>query len=174
MGHLDLRRGPRAPDGDAARRGDPQGGPARGGGGHRRADRAALPEGLRAGLAAGGRAGRAGRRAAPGAAPEVLLVACGSLVPAGLAAAERAAQQGIEVTVVDPRWVLPASPELVQMCAGHKLVVTLEDGGRSGGVGRPWPRRCATPSSTSRCAASGCRRSSWSTAPAPRCWPTTG
>ncbi|WP_092806833.1 1-deoxy-D-xylulose-5-phosphate synthase [Klenkia marina] len=70
-----------------------------------------------------------------GATPEVLLVACGSLVPAGLAAAQRAAQHGIEVTVVDPRWVLPASAELVEMCAGHKLVVTLEDGGRSGGVG---------------------------------------
>ncbi|MEI4271454.1 1-deoxy-D-xylulose-5-phosphate synthase [Klenkia sp. LSe6-5] len=72
------------------------------------------------------------RRAAQ---PEVLLVACGSLVPAGLGAAERAAQHGIEVTVVDPRWVLPASPELVAMCAGYRLVVTLEDGGRSGGVG---------------------------------------
>jgi len=70
-----------------------------------------------------------------GAEPEVLLVACGSLVPAGLAAAERAGKQGIEVTVVDPRWVLPASPELVEQCRGHRLVVTLEDGGRSGGVG---------------------------------------
>jgi 1-deoxy-D-xylulose-5-phosphate synthase len=70
-----------------------------------------------------------------GAAAEVLLVACGAMVPAGLAAAERAAKQGIEVTVVDPRWVLPASPELVELCRGHRLVVTLEDGGRSGGVG---------------------------------------
>ncbi|MCO7221862.1 1-deoxy-D-xylulose-5-phosphate synthase [Klenkia sp. PcliD-1-E] len=70
-----------------------------------------------------------------GAGAEVLLVACGSMVPAGLAAAERAGKQGIEVTVVDPRWVLPASPELVAMCADHRLVVTLEDGGRSGGVG---------------------------------------
>ncbi|MCW2583484.1 MAG: dxs [Klenkia sp.] len=69
------------------------------------------------------------------AAREVLLVACGSLVPMGLAAAERAARQGIDVTVVDPRWVLPASPELVAMAAEHRLVVTVEDGGRSGGVG---------------------------------------
>ncbi|KQS56847.1 1-deoxy-D-xylulose-5-phosphate synthase [Geodermatophilus sp. Leaf369] len=68
-------------------------------------------------------------------AREVLLVACGSLVPMGLAAAERAARQGIDVTVVDPRWVLPASPELVAMAAEHRLVVTVEDGGRSGGVG---------------------------------------
>ncbi|MGY1644355.1 1-deoxy-D-xylulose-5-phosphate synthase [Geodermatophilus sp. SYSU D00703] len=70
-----------------------------------------------------------------GAAPEVLLVAVGSMVPTCLAAAERAADHGIEVTVVDPRWVLPVSDELVELAAGHRLVVTVEDGGRAGGVG---------------------------------------
>ncbi|MGY1690933.1 1-deoxy-D-xylulose-5-phosphate synthase [Geodermatophilus sp. SYSU D01105] len=70
-----------------------------------------------------------------GAAPEVLLVAVGSMVPTCLAAAERAADHGIEVTVVDPRWVLPVSPELVDLAAEHRLVVTVEDGGRAGGVG---------------------------------------
>jgi 1-deoxy-D-xylulose-5-phosphate synthase len=65
----------------------------------------------------------------------VLLVAVGSLVPMCLAAAERAADHGIEVTVVDPRWVLPVSDELVELAAAHRLVVTVEDGGRSGGVG---------------------------------------
>jgi 1-deoxy-D-xylulose-5-phosphate synthase len=52
-----------------------------------------------------------------------------------LAVAERAADHGIEVTVVDPRWVLPVSSELVDLAAGHRLVVTVEDGGRAGGVG---------------------------------------
>ncbi len=66
---------------------------------------------------------------------EVLLVAVGSMVPMCLAAAERAADHGIEVTVVDPRWVLPVSEELVALAAGHRLVVTVEDGGRAGGVG---------------------------------------
>ncbi|CCH89319.1 1-deoxy-D-xylulose-5-phosphate synthase [Modestobacter italicus] len=70
-----------------------------------------------------------------GATPEVLLVAVGSLVPICLAAAERAADHGIEVTVVDPRWVLPVSDDLVELAAAHRLVVTVEDGGRSGGVG---------------------------------------
>jgi 1-deoxy-D-xylulose-5-phosphate synthase len=70
-----------------------------------------------------------------GAAPEVLLVAVGSLVPMCLAAAERAADHGIEVTVVDPRWVLPVSDALVDLAADHRLVVTVEDGGRAGGVG---------------------------------------
>jgi 1-deoxy-D-xylulose-5-phosphate synthase len=66
---------------------------------------------------------------------EVLLVAVGALVPMCLAAAERAADHGIEVTVVDPRWVLPVSAELVGMAREHKLVVTVEDSGRAGGVG---------------------------------------
>jgi 1-deoxy-D-xylulose-5-phosphate synthase len=67
--------------------------------------------------------------------PDVLLVAVGSMVPMCLAVAERAADHGIEVTVVDPRWVLPVSAELVDLAAGHRLVVTVEDGGRAGGVG---------------------------------------
>jgi 1-deoxy-D-xylulose-5-phosphate synthase len=66
---------------------------------------------------------------------EVLLVAVGSMVPVCLAAAERAADHGIEVTVVDPRWVQPVPAELVTLAAGHKLVVTVEDCGRAGGVG---------------------------------------
>ncbi len=66
---------------------------------------------------------------------DVLLVAVGSMVPMSLAAAERAADHGIEVTVVDPRWVLPVSDELVTTAAAHRLVITVEDGGRAGGVG---------------------------------------
>ncbi|RBY91193.1 1-deoxy-D-xylulose-5-phosphate synthase [Blastococcus sp. TF02A-30] len=66
---------------------------------------------------------------------DVLLVAVGSMVPMCQAAAERVADHGIEVTVVDPRWVLPVADELVEMAAGYRLVVTVEDGGRAGGVG---------------------------------------
>jgi 1-deoxy-D-xylulose-5-phosphate synthase len=67
--------------------------------------------------------------------PEVLLVAVGSMVPLCLAAAERAADHGIDVMVVDPRWVQPVPAQLVTLAAGHRLVVTVEDGGRAGGVG---------------------------------------
>jgi 1-deoxy-D-xylulose-5-phosphate synthase len=70
-----------------------------------------------------------------GSRPDVLLVAVGSMVPTCLAAAGRAADHGIEVTVVDPRWVLPVSDELVALASGFRLVVTVEDGGRAGGVG---------------------------------------
>ncbi|WP_040339731.1 1-deoxy-D-xylulose-5-phosphate synthase [Candidatus Blastococcus massiliensis] len=66
---------------------------------------------------------------------DVLLVAVGAMVPMCLAAAERVADHGIDVTVVDPRWVLPVSDALVGLAAGHRLVVTVEDGGRAGGVG---------------------------------------
>ncbi|MGR7026575.1 1-deoxy-D-xylulose-5-phosphate synthase [Geodermatophilus sp. URMC 62] len=66
---------------------------------------------------------------------DVLLVAVGSMVPTCLAAAERAADHGIGVTVVDPRWVLPVPGELVALASGSRLVVTVEDGGRAGGLG---------------------------------------
>ena len=44
-------------------------------------------------------------------------------------------KHGIEVTVVDPRWVLPVPESIVAMAADHRLVVTLEDGLVDGGVG---------------------------------------
>ncbi|HEV7650499.1 MAG TPA: 1-deoxy-D-xylulose-5-phosphate synthase [Actinophytocola sp.] len=65
----------------------------------------------------------------------VLLVAVGAFAELGLAAADRLEDQGIGVTVVDPRWVAPVPPELVGMAAEHRLVVTVEDGGRHGGFG---------------------------------------
>jgi len=70
----------------------------------------------------------------PGRA-EVLLVCVGAFAELGLAAADRLADQGIGVTVVDPRWVLPVSDGLVELAGRHRLVVTVEDGGRHGGIG---------------------------------------
>ncbi|WP_046320982.1 1-deoxy-D-xylulose-5-phosphate synthase [Mycobacterium sp. UM_Kg1] len=72
---------------------------------------------------------------ADGLPTDVLLVAVGAFAPMALAAAERLRKQGIGVTVVDPRWVLPVPDVLVEMAAGHKLVVTCEDNGVAGGVG---------------------------------------
>ncbi len=65
----------------------------------------------------------------------VLLVAVGATAELGLEVAERCAAQGIGVTVVDPRWVAPVAPELVSLAGSYDLVVTVEDGGRIGGVG---------------------------------------
>ncbi|RSN62888.1 1-deoxy-D-xylulose-5-phosphate synthase [Amycolatopsis sp. WAC 04182] len=71
----------------------------------------------------------------PAGEADVLLVAVGAFALLGLAAADRLADQGIGVTVVDPRWVVPAPAELVALAEQHKLVVTVEDSGRHGGFG---------------------------------------
>lgn len=66
---------------------------------------------------------------------DVLLVAVGAFAKLGVDVAARVAEQGYGVTVVDPRWVRPVADELVALAAGHRLVVTVEDGVRTGGVG---------------------------------------
>ena len=39
------------------------------------------------------------------------------------------------VTVVDPRWVVPVAPTLVTLADAHDLVITIEDGIITGGIG---------------------------------------
>lgn len=72
---------------------------------------------------------------AESARTDVLLVAVGAFGLLGMEVASRLAEQGYGVTVVDPRWVRPVPAELVELAAGHRLVVTVEDGVRVGGVG---------------------------------------
>jgi len=74
-------------------------------------------------------------RPADGAAADVLLVAAGPMAAVAMAAAERLADQGIGVTVVDPRWLQPVEPALAAAAAGHRLVATVEDNGTAGGFG---------------------------------------
>jgi 1-deoxy-D-xylulose-5-phosphate synthase len=66
---------------------------------------------------------------------DVLLVAVGSMAGVGIEAAERLAAHGMRSTVVDPRWVVPVDPALVALASRHRLVVSIEDGLRVGGVG---------------------------------------
>ncbi|HLU44507.1 MAG TPA: transketolase C-terminal domain-containing protein, partial [Natronosporangium sp.] len=66
---------------------------------------------------------------------DVLLVAVGAFGHLGVEVANRLAEQGYGVTVVDPRWVRPVPEELVTLARDHRLVVTVEDGVRSGGIG---------------------------------------
>jgi 1-deoxy-D-xylulose-5-phosphate synthase len=66
---------------------------------------------------------------------DVLLVAAGSMVATAVEVADRLTDQGIGVTVVDPRWVKPIDPALVPLAAQFRLVVTVEDNGRIGGFG---------------------------------------
>jgi len=74
-------------------------------------------------------------RPAGGAAPDVLLIGAGPMAITCLETAVRLADQGIGVTVVDPRWVKPVDGALAEAAAGHRLVVTVEDNGRAGGFG---------------------------------------
>ncbi len=72
---------------------------------------------------------------ADGLAADVLLIAVGPMATMALATAQRLRTQGIGVTVVDPRWVLPVPEVLGRLAREHKLVVTCEDNGVAGGVG---------------------------------------
>jgi 1-deoxy-D-xylulose-5-phosphate synthase len=74
-------------------------------------------------------------RPAAGAAPDVLLIGAGPMAGVGVAAAERLADHGIGVTVVDPRWLKPLDDALVEAASEHRLVVVVEDNGRAGGFG---------------------------------------
>ena len=69
------------------------------------------------------------------AAPDVLLIGAGPMAVACTEAARRLADQGIGVTVVDPRWLKPLDEALVEAARAHRLVVVVEDNGRSGGFG---------------------------------------
>ena len=67
--------------------------------------------------------------------PDVFILAVGSLAGAANAAAEILRAAGHGVTVVDPRWVKPIDPAIIELAAGHALVVSVEDNGRQGGIG---------------------------------------
>ncbi|MFF3286809.1 1-deoxy-D-xylulose-5-phosphate synthase [Streptomyces sp. NPDC003023] len=69
------------------------------------------------------------------AGSDVLLVSVGAMAGVCLEAADRLAEHGFGVTVVDPRWIAPVPAALVELGLGHSLVATVEDGGRNGGAG---------------------------------------
>ncbi|HEY2555486.1 MAG TPA: 1-deoxy-D-xylulose-5-phosphate synthase [Diaminobutyricibacter sp.] len=66
---------------------------------------------------------------------DVLLVTVGPMADLGLKVADRLAAQGIGATVVDPRWVVPVPRSILALAAEHRIVVTIEDGIRVGGIG---------------------------------------
>ncbi|GGX14648.1 1-deoxy-D-xylulose-5-phosphate synthase 2 [Streptomyces malachitofuscus] len=68
-------------------------------------------------------------------APDVLLVSVGALAPMCLEIAALLDRQGISTTVVDPRWVKPVDEAMAPLAEKHRVVVTVEDNSRVGGVG---------------------------------------
>jgi 1-deoxy-D-xylulose-5-phosphate synthase len=77
--------------------------------------------------------GLSGRKVRSGS--EICLIGVGKMLAAARAAADRLAAEGHQVTVWDPRVVKPLDPEMLADAAGHRLVVTIEDGLRDGGIG---------------------------------------
>ncbi len=69
------------------------------------------------------------------ARPDVLIVSVGALAPMCLEIADLLDAQGISSTVVDPRWVKPVDEALAPLAERHRVVVTVEDNSRAGGVG---------------------------------------
>ncbi|MFI6587605.1 1-deoxy-D-xylulose-5-phosphate synthase [Embleya sp. NPDC050493] len=67
--------------------------------------------------------------------PDVLIVSIGAFAPMCLEVADLLNGQGISSTVVDPRWVKPVDDALAPLAQRHRLVVTVEDNCRVGGVG---------------------------------------
>ncbi|KNX37006.1 1-deoxy-D-xylulose-5-phosphate synthase [Luteipulveratus halotolerans] len=67
--------------------------------------------------------------------PEVLVIGVGAMCPTSLAVAEKLEAQGHSVTVIDPRWVLPVSDDVLTLARGAAHVVVVEDNLVSGGVG---------------------------------------
>ena len=69
------------------------------------------------------------------ASKDVLLVGVGSMAKIALQVSTLLSAQGIGSTVIDPRWVVPVANSVVELAAKHRLVVTIEDGIRVGGIG---------------------------------------
>ncbi|MEN9715815.1 MAG: hypothetical protein RJA35_1282 [Actinomycetota bacterium] len=68
-------------------------------------------------------------------AKDVLLIGVGSMASTALEVGKLLAAQGIGATVIDPRWVVPVAKSVLDLSAQHRLVVTIEDGIKVGGIG---------------------------------------
>jgi 1-deoxy-D-xylulose-5-phosphate synthase len=66
---------------------------------------------------------------------DVLLVGIGPMAHVAVEVAERLRAQGIGSTVIDPRWAIPVQRSVIGLAATHRLVITIEDGIRVGGIG---------------------------------------
>jgi 1-deoxy-D-xylulose-5-phosphate synthase len=66
---------------------------------------------------------------------DVLVIGVGAMVRTCVEVCEKLQAEGYGVTLVDPRWVRPVEDALVALAARHRLVVTVEDNVRAGGVG---------------------------------------
>ena len=68
--------------------------------------------------------------------PTVDLIGYGPMAALAIDIAHALDSQGIPARVLDPRWALPVTDALLQMVSGSKVVVTIEDGIDTGGLGQ--------------------------------------
>jgi 1-deoxy-D-xylulose-5-phosphate synthase len=68
-------------------------------------------------------------------AVDLLIVAVGAMASTSVSVADKLEAQGYSVRVVDPRWVLPVSPELIKAAVDARTVAVIEDNLVSGGIG---------------------------------------
>ncbi|MDO5711798.1 MAG: 1-deoxy-D-xylulose-5-phosphate synthase [Micrococcales bacterium] len=66
---------------------------------------------------------------------DLLVVSVGAMASVALGAAQKVAAQGYRIEVVDPRWVIPVSPQLRGRARRSGAVAVLEDSLVAGGVG---------------------------------------
>ena len=66
---------------------------------------------------------------------DVQIVGIGPFARMALDVASLLREQGIGATVIDPRWVVPVAESIVDLASRHRLVITIEDGIRVGGIG---------------------------------------
>jgi 1-deoxy-D-xylulose-5-phosphate synthase len=96
----------------------------------RTAARYVSPEEVGSGLTA-----RLVRRGNSGATDSVCILAVGKMLEAAEEAASLLGADGQEVTVWDVRVIRPLDPQMIADAGRHSLIVTVEDGVRSGGAG---------------------------------------
>jgi 1-deoxy-D-xylulose-5-phosphate synthase len=84
-----------------------------------------------------GRLGQMDILTVPGAelGKDVLLLGAGPMAVTCVEVAKRLGDHGIGVTVVDPRWLKPVDPAVIDEARRHRLVAVVEDNGRVGGFG---------------------------------------
>ena len=65
---------------------------------------------------------------------DVLLISIGAMANLAVDVSQRLNDQGVGVTVVDPRWIKPLPNYISTLAARHRLIAVVEDNSKSGGV----------------------------------------
>lgn len=79
--------------------------------------------------------GLSARKDRNGSDHDVCIIGVGKMLGAAQEAADLLEADGVRATVWDPRVVKPLDPEMIADAGTHRLVVTIEDGLRHGGIG---------------------------------------